>query len=326
MKALTFAEVLLKATLKARRIDPIHIFAWGCLVVGSSIWLWLIPALRHQLTSIQMEVQRLTGQLDSLSTTTRADESGPSLHHLQEFYQTLGQTRYAEQQVATVIALANKNGLTIAQTDYRLVQNTDGGFRTYTVSIPIQGEYQMVRRFCHEMLLAIPFAALDEIDFKRVSISSATIETHAHFTLFLDEPDRANDVLRSGQSALKHPEGKPPPAATIGKLLPRAQERLSPANESAIFGRQNWTPAPQVIAAPAPPPVTAPVLPFNYAGKRLVDGEWEVFLARGDRLIYVRNQMVVDTVYRIDSILPPTLIMTYLPLKQRQVLTIGAVE
>jgi hypothetical protein len=51
---------------------------------------------------------------------------------------------------------------------------------------------------------------------------------------------------------------------------------------------------------------------------------WEVFLARGgDRTYVVRNQTVIEGVYRVDAIAPPTLKLTYLPLNQVQQLNIG---
>jgi hypothetical protein len=67
----------------------------------------------------------------------------------------------------------------------------------------------------------------------------------------------------------------------------------------------------------------APALPFAYLGKAVSNGEWEVFLTRGDQTLIVRNKMVIDGVYRVESIEPPGLTLTYLPLKQVQQLNIG---
>jgi hypothetical protein len=113
----------------------------------------------------------------------------------------------------------------------------------------------------------------------------------------------------------------------ILELLPRTEIRQSYAIENSLFGSQSWTPPPPPPApAPPPPPPVAPAVPYTYAGKRLVDGAWEVFLARGDNILYVHSSSVIETVYRIDSIAPPTLTMTYIPLNQRQTISIGDAE
>ncbi|NHZ92121.1 hypothetical protein F2P45_24400 [Massilia sp. CCM 8733] len=100
---------------------------------------------------------------------------------------------------------------------------------------------------------------------------------------------------------------------------------------AGVFGSQNLNPAPPAAAVdnappPPPPPPSAPPLPFVYIGKAVGEGAWEVFLARGDKTYIVRNKMVIDGVYRVDAIAPPTLTLTYLPLNQVQQLNIGVFD
>lgn len=95
-----------------------------------------------------------------------------------------------------------------------------------------------------------------------------------------------------------------------------------PAN--GLFDSQSWTPPPPPPPKPAPPPPpTAPPLPFTYLGKKIEDGVWEVYLSQGEQTLIVRAQSTIDGLYRVESIQPPTLSLTYLPLKQTQTLTIG---
>ncbi|ATQ78487.1 hypothetical protein CR152_31220 [Massilia violaceinigra] len=98
---------------------------------------------------------------------------------------------------------------------------------------------------------------------------------------------------------------------------------------STVFGSQNLNPPPPpppVDNTPPPPPPSAPPLPFVYIGKAVGEGAWEVFLARGDKTYIVRNKMVIDGIYRVDVIAPPTLTLTYLPLNQVQQLNIGVFD
>jgi pyruvate/2-oxoglutarate dehydrogenase complex dihydrolipoamide acyltransferase (E2) component len=127
--------------------------------------------------------------------------------------------------------------------------------------------------------------------------------------------------------------------AAILRLVPRDQ-LIGATGEGAfggadVFQGQNWNPAPSAAAAaaaaanaaPPPPPVpTAPPLPFTVLGKGIADGAWEVYLARPDRTYVAKVGTVIDGMYRVDAIAPPTLTVTYLPLKQVQQLNIGVMD
>lgn len=109
----------------------------------------------------------------------------------------------------------------------------------------------------------------------------------------------------------------------IGSEEPRSAKSVSWRN---LFVSTSWTPpaAPAkpmpLTAAPAP---TAPAFPFQYVGKKLEDSIWEVYLSRGDRNFLVREGGTLEGTYRIDSITPQRLTVTYLPLGQSQSLSIG---
>lgn len=94
-----------------------------------------------------------------------------------------------------------------------------------------------------------------------------------------------------------------------------------------LFASQSWAPSlpPPPRQAPPPPP-TAPLLPFTYLGKKNEDGDWEVYLARGEQTYIVRAQSTIDDTYRVESIAPPTMSIIYLPLHQMQTLYIGGAD
>lgn len=95
-----------------------------------------------------------------------------------------------------------------------------------------------------------------------------------------------------------------------------------------LFLSSSWTPpaAPtkplSSVAIPTPTP-NAPVFPFQYVGKKLEESIWEVYLSRGDKNFLVREGGTLEGTYRIDTITPQRLTVTYLPLGQSQSLSIG---
>ncbi|WP_426193634.1 hypothetical protein [Massilia sp. DWR3-1-1] len=118
-------------------------------------------------------------------------------------------------------------------------------------------------------------------------------------------------------------------APVLLALVPREQ-LMAPAmgqgDGGGAFAVQNWTPPPPPPSKPPPPPPVAPPLPFVFLGKAQENGAWEVFLARGSETLIVRQQMVIDGLYRVDAIAPPWMTLTYLPLKQVQQINIGVPE
>lgn len=134
----------------------------------------------------------------------------------------------------------------------------------------------------------------------------------------------------SPRNAGDTPPGSAPSTAVNHVLVPRdrlvREGRGAPVRD--LFSQRSWAPAPSRAApapAPAPPPM-APAMPFLYLGKKLEEGRWEVYLGQGEKTYVVRVGMVLEGQYRVDSIKPPQMEMTYLPLGQVQGLSIGEVR
>ena len=123
---------------------------------------------------------------------------------------------------------------------------------------------------------------------------------------------------------------KPRPEPVILALRPRAEligGATSADKGDALFGNQSWVPPPPPQPKPSVPAApTAPPLTYTYIGKKLDDAVWEVYLAKGDQTFIVREKSTIEDSYRVESIKPPLLTLTYLPLNQMQTLTIGGAD
>lgn len=117
---------------------------------------------------------------------------------------------------------------------------------------------------------------------------------------------------------------------TVDLLLDREQligGARAGSGAARLFGSQSWTPPPPPPPPPAPPaPPSAPPLPYQFLGKKLEDNVWEVYLGRDEHTFIVREQATIEGNYRVESIRPPTMTVTYLPLNQTQTLSIGGVQ
>jgi len=119
------------------------------------------------------------------------------------------------------------------------------------------------------------------------------------------------------------------PAVSILRLRER-EPYVAPKGDArrnfSLFGVTGWEPPPPKVAAGPPAAPQAPPLPYSYLGKKFEAGRWEVYLALGEDARVVRPHTRLDEQYRVDTISPPTLSLTYLPLMQVQTLNIGTTE
>jgi hypothetical protein len=116
------------------------------------------------------------------------------------------------------------------------------------------------------------------------------------------------------------PETPAPPVPDAKLELRRALFPDAPADP---FAARSWTP-PVVEKPAAPAAPVAPPLPYTYFGRMTEDGKLYVFLQRGERSYTAKPGDVLDQQYRVDDITSTAVMITYLPLKQRQVLHTGS--
>ncbi len=172
---------------------------WGlingvtCLLflAGAMAWCWWLPYARAQLKmqigTQQQAISQARLALHPVAGTAPIIALPVAEQHLADFYDALGEQRYSEQQIKTLFALAAKTGIRLTQAEYKSALDKNGRYRTYQIVLPVKGSYAQIRQFCEMTLLAIPFASLDEVSFKRDAIASAMLDAHVRFTLYLND-------------------------------------------------------------------------------------------------------------------------------------------
>lgn len=97
-------------------------------------------------------------------------------------------------------------------------------------------------------------------------------------------------------------------AREFGEMFPARQPELPP----------------EIARKPEPP--RAPPLPFQFFGRMVDNGATVVFLNRNDDVYAVKEGDTIGSSYRVEEINGSEIVITYLPLKQRQKLPIGAIN
>ncbi|MEC5217699.1 hypothetical protein RCH09_002661 [Actimicrobium sp. GrIS 1.19] len=196
MNAAAFNLLGLRLRLLLARIG------WGaglaallCLI-GAIVLLWLVPHLRAQGAVQQIELARAQAALLVAATKPAAEPLSLVDQRLEKFYEVLGERRYAEQQIKTLFAVAAKTGLNLSQGEYKAGFDKNSDTHTYQILLPVKGAYPAIRQFCEKTLMVIPFASLDEMNFKREAIGSDVLDAKLRFTLYLAGGPAAQEMAK----------------------------------------------------------------------------------------------------------------------------------
>jgi len=198
----SLSRSLLRLQLALLRANPLTLAAAVLLltVLGGACWTsYAVGALQAQraarIASAAQAAQaaRTAAARANLARTAARmpaplpGVAAPEQDNLAAFYGALGERRRAEQQVKTLFGLAAKNGLSLAQGEYKSAYDRNAHVWTYQVNLPVKGSYASIWQFAFGALRAIPFASLDDIGFRRDTIGDPQVEARLRLTLYLSD-------------------------------------------------------------------------------------------------------------------------------------------
>lgn len=174
---MTLASLMLRVRLAAMRLGVAGCVALALLLAGAL-------ALACSLKARQQAYAPLPPAPPQLVQAAPPPTANENLAH---FYATLGEKRHSEQQVKQLFDIAAKTGLALEQGDYKFSLDKASGVAAYQVTLPVKGAYSNIWQFSMQALSAMPFAALDDIAFRRETIMEPVVEARVRFTLYLKE-------------------------------------------------------------------------------------------------------------------------------------------
>lgn len=152
------------------------------LLVALTVYGALVNAHQARLAAIKQETATLKQRIEQ-AAKSGIPESG-SADELKQFYRFFASGTTTEW-LDKLYAAAAAEKLELATGEYRSVADKSGKLFRYQVTLPVKGSYVQIRRFIDAALIAVPVAALDDVNFKRETIGAAQLEARIKFTLFL---------------------------------------------------------------------------------------------------------------------------------------------
>lgn len=180
MPSYNVTALLLALRLRVLRAGPAACLCGALLLAGAILWAWLLP----QRAALQAELAR---PLPSPAALVQAPPPPTANENLAAFYAALGEKRHAEQHVKMLFDLAAKSQLVLNHGEYKFGYDKAAQVATYQVILPVKGPYRNIWRFALRALAALPFAALDEVSFRRDTIADPAVDARLRFTLYLKE-------------------------------------------------------------------------------------------------------------------------------------------
>ena len=111
--------------------------------------------------------------------------NGSSGEQLVEFYKFFPAENESPQWLEKLVGVAEKNGLSLNDGEYKVTQDKVGKLMRYKITLPVQGKYPQIRKFLLSLKTEIPMAALEDVQFERKDIIDAAVQAKVKLVLYL---------------------------------------------------------------------------------------------------------------------------------------------
>jgi hypothetical protein len=162
------------------------VLAIGILAAFPPFYLTAIAPAQQRLEAAQRGTLSLHEQVRHASQSLDGMPRPPA-EQLAEFYRIFPAERQAPQWLKKLFALAEKNGLSLQEGEYKAVRDKVGRLMRFQMVLPVKGGYPQIRSFLAALPAEIPIIALENVQFSRQHVADASVEASIRLTLFLEQ-------------------------------------------------------------------------------------------------------------------------------------------
>ncbi len=159
--------------------------ALALLAAGVACWVAWIPALQREQVRLDTHLQALAASGRSASSDALTQRALETLTP-----EDLPTLRQRGSDLETLIAAAQRHGLTLQRADYSAGAAVGGRLVRVEANLPLSGSYAQLRSFIAAVLNDLPHAALDSLHMERPNSQAAQLQVQARWVLFYREEAR----------------------------------------------------------------------------------------------------------------------------------------
>lgn len=187
------ARFRLTGEVLLRQLSPVTLGAAALLLLVTTV---AVGALLH------IDRRAAESQFRLAATRTQAAMSpgdgglptqmgGHDTRRLHEFESVLGNRADLDRYLKGVFAAASWHGVELSLGEYRLRSDAAGRFQRYEATLPVKGSFVAIQQFSRQVLLDLPFAALEEVSLRRDATDASEVQARLRFALFLSSDGNA---------------------------------------------------------------------------------------------------------------------------------------
>ena len=199
MKPLDGSALSLQLQIFLRRLGVLPMLAMTCFALGVGSWLWLSArpdkasaGLQQTLLQRQAELRAARGAVAEIPVQARSQES---------YGQMLGDGAQVEHYVSVLFEMAQRSEIQLDTGEYKWQAERNIGVDRYQIRLPIKGSYVQIREFVERALIALPFAAIDQLSLKRETVADESVAATLQLTLYLQQPAALSTSASAPQGA-----------------------------------------------------------------------------------------------------------------------------
>jgi len=185
-RTLLTAWILVQASLQRWGwFKPALVIFYLVLAIG---WLGVVPQLKGAVDSAEQRLALEAQQAPAEPIPALVSVSETS-QNFSQFREILGRAEDVPSYEKILLAEARSANLLLQQVSHSWSAQANAFPATVQVSMPIKGSFADIRSFCERILVALPFASLDEVAIRRESIAATTLDASLRLTLYLSSTD-----------------------------------------------------------------------------------------------------------------------------------------
>jgi hypothetical protein len=151
------------------------------LFIGAALFMAFV------LQPLKEKNRALAARAETVSDTA-AQAGGAAADKLASVYQYLTQPETTTDWLAKLYAIGRATGVELQSASYKTQTAPGGRLERYEITLPLIGNYTMMREFLKRALAEIPVLSLDQITLKREHRREGVVQAELRLTLHMVKP------------------------------------------------------------------------------------------------------------------------------------------
>jgi hypothetical protein len=161
--------------------------AIGLLLACAIGWWGALRPMQSDTVQLDADSARIERQIAERAASNAAADVTPE-QQLAAFSERFVDEKGIAPSLGRLYAGAKKQGVQLAQAEFKLASEATEPLARYTILLPIKSDYPSLRKFIRTSLRDLPGLALEEVNLRRTDPKAPLLEAQVRFVLFVNKP------------------------------------------------------------------------------------------------------------------------------------------